>query len=854
MKFAFIAFAQASSLFAVSANKQPSYSSGNANGLGKVREVIGNLQDTIRSENKREEDMNMHWLSWCEEQNVTLINKLRIRRSDRDEAAAAVAQAEADIEEYENIIKGLIKSLGKDQRELDYQTELKANETKEFLVAQSELESSISMLSKAVSIVGADVKKNPAAFAQMDTKVFDKLINTLSTMMDAAALPSNDKEQLMALMQSSHKDSEDAIDAPAGAVYKSSSGDILDILTNMKEKAESNLDDLQKNEMDSKHKFDLLKLDLSNSIKNYQKDINENKVLLENAEEKRAFEQAELDNLKSKIKDLEKAYKDLQLDCTDWNRDYAEFVKNQGDEMQALTLARQEITKAVQNVGSAAAAAAQIQVSSKSPEDKSPIDDDDDDELSFLQTHHQGAPDKMKVANMVRALARRNHDTLLSQLASRIRTTIRWEITVPRGEDPFTKVKGMIQGMIARLEGEIADTATKWKLCEKEMKESKQKLEDLGVELEDLEADYADSSSQQERDKSKQLGFEDDLSELNKFWLTLQGMFSNETQQFYATEAEMKAGLEAVRVALKVLRTYYALPDPDVEPPVELPKVKAWHKDEDMCSMDKMTKVIQNRSQIDEMCATKLGRMLSDISKDPEAGREIGVSMICPCIKGVSEEVAAEFKDCHILPFAPASLYEMWEGCNSPDGIPEDWGFLQANFSHSHASDPPELMPADDIPELKAAKKLLPMTHLVDLLVMIQDDIAKDLAEIEKTQADSERHFKTEGDDYKVEKEDFANEAEFYRKSSVTFLRKGEKTLYEKKLKGMEIKEAKEAYDQIKEKCVAKPETYEEKKRMRTAEIEGLKDALVVLEEEMAPVLLQGPGMSPSGSNGLRYS
>merc|ERR1711956_202649 len=41
-------------------------------------------------------------------------------------------------------------------------------------------------------------------------------------------------------------------------------------------------------------------------------------------------------------------------------------------------------------------------------------------------------------------------------------------------------------------------------------------------------------------------------------------------------------------------------------------------------------------------------------------------------------------------------------------------------------------------------------------------------------------------------------------------------------------------YTKIKERCIAKPERYEERKRRREAEINGLKEALSILEDETA--------------------
>jgi len=43
-------------------------------------------------------------------------------------------------------------------------------------------------------------------------------------------------------------------------------------------------------------------------------------------------------------------------------------------------------------------------------------------------------------------------------------------------------------------------------------------------------------------------------------------------------------------------------------------------------------------------------------------------------------------------------------------------------------------------------------------------------------------------------------------------------------------------YGELKDRCIAKPETYEERSGRRQAEIEGLKDALSILENETALV------------------
>merc|ERR1712156_319918 len=49
-----------------------------------------------------------------------------------------------------------------------------------------------------------------------------------------------------------------------------------------------------------------------------------------------------------------------------------------------------------------------------------------------------------------------------------------------------------------------------------------------------------------------------------------------------------------------------------------------------------------------------------------------------------------------------------------------------------------------------------------------------------------------------------------------------------------ELAAVNEYYAKIKDRCIAKPETYEERKARREAEINGLKQALSILENETA--------------------
>merc|ERR1719352_2126959 len=56
----------------------------------------------------------------------------------------------------------------------------------------------------------------------------------------------------------------------------------------------------------------------------------------------------------------------------------------------------------------------------------------------------------------------------------------------------------------------------------------------------------------------------------------------------------------------------------------------------------------------------------------------------------------------------------------------------------------------------------------------------------------------------------------------------------DKETTGNELSAVLEYYGKIKDRCIAKPETYEDRRARREAEIKGLKEALSILQGEAA--------------------
>jgi hypothetical protein len=121
---------------------------------------------------------------------------------------------------------------------------------------------------------------------------------------------------------------------------------------------------------------------------------------------------------------------------------------------------------------------------------------------------------------------------------------------------------------------------------------------------------------------------------------------------------------------------------------------------------------------------------------------------------------------------------------------------------------------------------------IIGLLEVAESDFSKLLAEVEADEDAAEKEFVKMVKDSKVAKAKKTTALKYAVKEKAQI----EKTLTELKDDESAQQEGVDAaldyQSDIKKECVAKPETYEERVARRTAEIEGLKNALQILEEE----------------------
>merc|ERR1711957_503991 len=123
---------------------------------------------------------------------------------------------------------------------------------------------------------------------------------------------------------------------------------------------------------------------------------------------------------------------------------------------------------------------------------------------------------------------------------------------------------------------------------------------------------------------------------------------------------------------------------------------------------------------------------------------------------------------------------------------------------------------------------------IIDILEVCESDFATNLAKEESEEADSQATYEKVSQENAVTKTEKDSDVKYKTAEAKSMDETVVEYSADRKSSSAELDAVLEYYAKIKERCIAKPETYEERKRRREAEIEGLKQALTILKEETA--------------------
>jgi len=132
---------------------------------------------------------------------------------------------------------------------------------------------------------------------------------------------------------------------------------------------------------------------------------------------------------------------------------------------------------------------------------------------------------------------------------------------------------------------------------------------------------------------------------------------------------------------------------------------------------------------------------------------------------------------------------------------------------------------------------------IIGMLEVCESDFSDNLAKVETEEADAAAEYEKITQANKVTKTTKEQDVKYKTQEFKTLDKEITELTGDKETTSTELDAVLEYYGKLTDRCVAKPESYEDRKARREAEINGLKEALNILESETAFVQRKGRGL-----------
>jgi len=502
-----------------------------ASPIAKIITMIGELETKVIGEGEAVQKTYQEFAEWCETENRNVQYEIKTGNAQVADLTATIGKEAANIVAQTATIEELAGSIATDEADLKAATGIRVSEQAVFSAEEKDLVETIDTLERAVGIIEKEMK---GGASMMQLKQAGSVVDALATMVKAQSLSTADATRLTALVQDKSSSDDDDTGAPEAAAFSNQSGGVVDVLNDLLEKAQTQLDTARAKEETDVQNFELLSQSLKDEIKFANKEMDEAKKSKSESEEGKATAEGDLTVTQKDLAEDIKTLSGLHHDCLTKANNFEAETKSRAEELKALATAKKIIKETV-----AGAAASFLQ-----------------DSLTITT---QADLVNFEAVRFVRDLAKKQHSTVLSQLASRMVSTIRF--ATGDKADIFAKIKGLIVDMVEKLEKEAESDATQKAWCDKELAETTHKKDTKTAEIAKLSAKIDSDSSKSKQLKSQVAELQAQLGELTRSQAEMDGVRAEEKALHAANSAETEQGLSGIKLALKVLNEYYAKAD-----------------------------------------------------------------------------------------------------------------------------------------------------------------------------------------------------------------------------------------------------------------------------------------------------
>lgn len=487
----------------------------------KVVQLLENMVAKGKAEKQAEEVQFATYSQWCTDEKAKTSKNI-------DEAAETIELLSAQIGKHKTEAAKLGRQITKDEQDIaTYEGDIKAStkvrgiERDDFLATNTDYSESIDALGRAINVLknqSHDRKQAEASFMEIKE-----------------LMPPRAKKIVDAFLSQDGEDDADHLEvrAPEANAYEFQSQKVIDMLQKLKDKFKDERTTLQKEESNSKHAYNMLIEDLKNSITDSTNLRDERQVRRADHLKGKGAKTAELKDTEATKADDETYLQEMTSTCTLKATDFENRQQLRADELQALERAT-EVLSSPEVAGHAAKHLPKLAQTGTS--------------FVLLRRTYQPLDDNsrsLRVADYLRTEANRLHSPVLSSLALKVQ------------DDPFIKIRKMVQDLIHRLLEEANEEAEHKGWCDTELKANELTRKEKTTKVEQLHAksDELNASNAQLGEQITELTAQ--VADLSKAVAEATKMRTLEKEENKATIKDAAEAQTAVARATAILKEFY---------------------------------------------------------------------------------------------------------------------------------------------------------------------------------------------------------------------------------------------------------------------------------------------------------
>jgi len=481
----------------------------------KVLELMNSMLEKGKKEKHEEEVQFAAYKQFCGDTSVEKTTAIEdanghitVLKADIEKAIATIAKLTKEVAELEEDIStwnGDIKAA----------TQVREQEQADYDKTHADYSESVDALERAI------------AFLKKQTH--DRKQSSLLQLKTLDLIPQNAKDTIDAFLQQDPEESL-ALSAPEANAYENQSGGVIEMLDKLLDKFIEERTQLEKEEMNAKHAYTMVKQDLEASIEQATQDRDEKSEFKAETIQAKADATGDLQDTTT-TRDADTAYlEDLTATCAQKSSDFDSRQQLRAEEIEA-------IEKAIEIISSGAVAGSA--------------------ETHLPQLVQKSAYAQLRAENNNNEAALAKVAAFLQKKSNSIGSHILALIATKAGEDPFIKVKQMIKDLIVKLMEEAAEEAEHKAWCDTELSSNEQTRKEKTAAVESLHA-------QKDELEASIAKLTEDIAELTQAIADLDaamakytGLRNEEKAKNKATTADAKAAQTAVAQALTVLKDFY---------------------------------------------------------------------------------------------------------------------------------------------------------------------------------------------------------------------------------------------------------------------------------------------------------